>query len=180
MFYSVCAIFLLLLAIAILMVYLTKLLQGRDPILVSVVLQDGGYAVRHEAVWQSLHRHLRRIQATDQCLEALVGKRGLATVQLYNPGGVKEETLAQLSSTWPDKMLLTVAGWNVDFRALAASFWEGVGRCTISAPLICPISRKWEEHFDWWQIKSVVFTQHKPHFLKNKCVNYQQSNLDSV
>lgn len=50
MFYSVCAIFLLLLAIAILMVYLTKLLQGRDPILVSVVLQDGGYAVRHEAV----------------------------------------------------------------------------------------------------------------------------------
>lgn len=66
--------------------FLTQLLQGRDPELVAVVLRDGGHTAAHERVRQRLHRHLRRIESTDQGLETLVGERRLRTIQLYNPG----------------------------------------------------------------------------------------------
>lgn len=66
--------------------FLTQLLQGRDPVLVSVVLRDGGDASTHQALRQRLHGHLGRIQSTDQSLETLVGERRLPAVQLYDPG----------------------------------------------------------------------------------------------
>lgn len=65
---------------------LTQLLQGRDPVFVSVVLSDGGDTATHQGVRQGLHRHLRRIQSTDQGLETLVGERRLPAIQLYDPG----------------------------------------------------------------------------------------------
>ena len=65
--------------------YLTQLLQGWDPIFFLVVLGDGSDTATHQCVWQSLHGHLRWVQATDQGLETLVGERRLPSIQLYDP-----------------------------------------------------------------------------------------------
>lgn len=65
--------------------FLTQFLQGRDPVLVSVVIRDGGYAATHQGVRQRLHGHLGGIQSTDQGLETLVGERRLPAIQLYDP-----------------------------------------------------------------------------------------------
>lgn len=66
--------------------FLTQLLQGRDSVLVSMVLRDRGDAATHQAFRERLHRHLRRIQSTDQGLETLVGERRLPPIELYDSG----------------------------------------------------------------------------------------------
>lgn len=77
-------------------VFLTKLFQGRDPVLVSVVLTDGGDAATHQGVRQRLHGHLRRIQSTDQGLKTFVGKRRLPAIQLYDPGRDRDRDWSDL------------------------------------------------------------------------------------
>lgn len=78
--------------------FLTQLLQGRDPVLVPMILRDGGDTASHQAVRQSLHGQLGRVQATDQGLETLVGERRLAAIELDNPegGGAEDGSYTQV------------------------------------------------------------------------------------
>lgn len=62
--------------------FLTQLLQGRNTVLVPMVLGDRGDAASHQTVGQRLYWQLGGVQAADQGLETLVGKGRLAAIQL--------------------------------------------------------------------------------------------------
>lgn len=75
--------------------FLTQLLQGRNTILVPMVLGDGGDAATHQTVGQRIYWQLGGVQAADQGLETLVGERRLAAVKLDDSvkGGARDRCL---------------------------------------------------------------------------------------
>jgi len=77
---------------------LTQLLQGGDAELVVVVVRERRGALPHGVGGDGVGGDLHRLHAADQRLEPLVGERGLAAVQLYDPGAEEGEGEAKRSA----------------------------------------------------------------------------------
>lgn len=79
---------------------LTKLLQGRNPKLLVMIIRKRSGAGAHDFCCDGLGGSLHRLHPADEGLEALVGEWRLATIELDDPDRVKKEGENRRWSAW--------------------------------------------------------------------------------